>query len=323
MELKWLEDFVSLSDWRNFSKAALARHTTQPAFSRRIKALELWYGVPLVDRSTYPITLTSAGVLFLPTAHQIVTAIYRSRREARADSGVSGRTVTFAMPHALAVCFYPAWWRRQKRHIDTRATVIAADFDDCVELLRNGASQYLLCYTHSEFPNGLDEHGMQRSKIGSDCLVPVSAVDAQGRPIFDLLPHSNATVPLLAYTQMSFFGRVTSGVHAKLGGQYRFKLRYESALVEALKAEAIVGEGIAWLPKEMIKSELTSGTLKVIGDALSTIPLEIWLFRPSAATRSTDVMDFGLLMEDRSVSRSLDESVSHPRGDFAGSSTNE
>src|SRR3546814_7081942 len=53
MELKWLEDFVSLANTGNFSRSAEERNVTQPAFSRRIKALELWLGAPLVDRSTY------------------------------------------------------------------------------------------------------------------------------------------------------------------------------------------------------------------------------------------------------------------------------
>ena len=68
MEFKWLEDFLSVAKLRNFSQAARERHATQPALSRRVKALEAWYGVPLVDRSTYPVVLTPAGDHFLPLA---------------------------------------------------------------------------------------------------------------------------------------------------------------------------------------------------------------------------------------------------------------
>ena len=48
MELKWLEDLLSLSRTRSFSRTATERFCTQSALSRRIKALELWVGVPLV-----------------------------------------------------------------------------------------------------------------------------------------------------------------------------------------------------------------------------------------------------------------------------------
>ena len=40
MESDWLEDFVEIAATRNFSAAAAARNISQPAFSRRIKALE-------------------------------------------------------------------------------------------------------------------------------------------------------------------------------------------------------------------------------------------------------------------------------------------
>ena len=47
METKWLEDFISLSETRSFSRSAQLRHVTQPAFSRRIQSLESWAGTDL------------------------------------------------------------------------------------------------------------------------------------------------------------------------------------------------------------------------------------------------------------------------------------
>src|SRR6267154_2473908 len=64
MEMKWLEDFLSLVDTRNFTRSAELRFTTQPAFSRRIKSLEEWVGTTLLNRSSQPISLTSAGEKF-------------------------------------------------------------------------------------------------------------------------------------------------------------------------------------------------------------------------------------------------------------------
>jgi Bacterial regulatory helix-turn-helix protein, lysR family len=44
MNLSWLDDFLTLAAIGNFSRAADERHMTQPAFSRRIMALEEWRG---------------------------------------------------------------------------------------------------------------------------------------------------------------------------------------------------------------------------------------------------------------------------------------
>ena len=52
MNLSWLDDFMSLAGSGNFSRAAEDRQMTQPAFSRRIRALEGWLGTELFDRSS-------------------------------------------------------------------------------------------------------------------------------------------------------------------------------------------------------------------------------------------------------------------------------
>ena len=72
MELKWLEDFLVLSTAGNFRIAAQQRCVSQPAFSRRIQALEAWIEAPLIDRTRQPSQLTDAGKLFLTVAQKIV-----------------------------------------------------------------------------------------------------------------------------------------------------------------------------------------------------------------------------------------------------------
>lgn len=283
MELKWLEDYLAVARLRNFSQACVARHMTQSALSRRIKALEIWYGVALIDRSSYPITLTQEGTAFLVLAEQIVADLYRSRREALASRDAAGRTFKFAMPHSLAVYFFPTWWREQRREPEQRAAVVAADQDECIDLLLSGACQFVLCYRHPRIPNLLAESSLRGVRVGETTLVPVSAVDAHGAPRFPLPPRNEEVLPLLAYASESFLGKVTGVLHAELEARFPLVLHYESALVEALKVEALLGEGVAWLPEGMIESELRAGTLGIVGDADSTALLEIWLFASNAS----------------------------------------
>lgn len=49
IETKWLYDFLT-EKCRNFSCAAVSRNVSQPAFSRRIRALEQAIGVELFNR---------------------------------------------------------------------------------------------------------------------------------------------------------------------------------------------------------------------------------------------------------------------------------
>lgn len=87
MDTKWLEDFVSLVETGSFSRSAQQRHVTQPAFSRRIQALEAWAGTDLVDRSSYPTRLTPAGETFYPQALEMLRALQSTRTLLRTLGG--------------------------------------------------------------------------------------------------------------------------------------------------------------------------------------------------------------------------------------------
>ena len=94
MDHKWLEDFLMLARERNFSKASALRHVTQPQFSRRIRALELWAGSELINRSGIPITLTPAGDTLLPAAKISANALADAReRIARLQGGGNWATL--------------------------------------------------------------------------------------------------------------------------------------------------------------------------------------------------------------------------------------
>src|SRR4051812_37745979 len=92
METKWLEDFVSLAETRSFSRSAQLRHVTQPAFSRRIQALEAWAGTDLVDRSSYPTRLTPAGETLYSQSLEMLQALQSTRAMLRghAAAGADG-----------------------------------------------------------------------------------------------------------------------------------------------------------------------------------------------------------------------------------------
>lgn len=296
MELSALEDFLAVAKVRNFSKAAETRHITQSALSRRIKALEEWYGVALIDRSTYPVGLTQAGVRFVPVSEQLVSELYRSRREARAEIGAAGRVIRFAMPHSLAANFFPVWWRKERGTSDLTAKVLADDLSGCVELLLNGACQFLLHYSDNQTAHGLEIVNLRRRRIGRERLVPVCSVDEQGEPLFTLDPQSvKGPVPLLIYGSDVYLGQVTARVHARLESGLPLFLRYESSLVEALKAEVVLGEGIAWLPETSVAGELASKRLRIVGDESLIVSLDVCLCYP--ATAVVPVFAQGLLQE--------------------------
>ena len=119
MNLSWLDDFLALVASGNFSRAAEERHMTQPAFSRRIRALEEWLGTELFDRSSQPAKLTAAGEWFRGSAHELMARVARVPGEARAVAEAHSTTLRFAATHALSFTFLLGWLRG----LESRTTV--------------------------------------------------------------------------------------------------------------------------------------------------------------------------------------------------------
>ena len=114
MDLDWLRDYLSLAEKRNFSRAADARNVTQPAFSRRIRALEDWIGTPLFVRGAHGAMLTPAGSHFRPIAEEMMRVLHRARRETKA-LGEREAALSIAATRALSFTFFPGWIRKHLR----------------------------------------------------------------------------------------------------------------------------------------------------------------------------------------------------------------
>ena len=107
LNLSWLEDFLALAASGNFSRAADERHMTQPAFSRRIKALETWVGAELFDRRNQPATLTDTGQWFSGIATDMLAKAAKIPGEARAFSEANAkrpvhRELNFQVPPSIS-----------------------------------------------------------------------------------------------------------------------------------------------------------------------------------------------------------------------------
>ena len=272
MEIKLLEDFLAVASSGNFSRAAEARNVTQPAFSRRLKALEAWIGSPLLDRSSYPITLTPAGEKLRPVAERVVRDLKAARDEARTGKTESGSMLKLAMPHSLAVDFFPIWWPKVAgANAGVTAKVIADNLHDCVEALLQGSCQFLICYRSDDIANPVIAHGFEGIAIDTERLIAVKAPNAVSQP--------NGSVPFLGYAPDSFLGKVTANLINTSLHNFNLRLTYESAFAEALRAQALAGAGIAWLPQKLIADDLKSRRLIESGGDLPAAELTIWLYR--------------------------------------------
>lgn len=91
LEFKYLESFIMLYNYRNFTKAAERLYITQSALSRRIKNLEDKLGVELVKRNKHGVEITDAGYSFYKACIKLIKEkdnLYTSmNRFRRGDAG--------------------------------------------------------------------------------------------------------------------------------------------------------------------------------------------------------------------------------------------
>ncbi|MBV8620895.1 MAG: LysR family transcriptional regulator [Curvibacter sp.] len=280
MESKWLEDFLSLAETRSFSRAAEERHLTQSALSRRIRALEAWLGVTLVDRSVIPAQLTPVGWLFRSLAADILHSIYAARTLVSGRESLAGdpQAVQFAVAHTLVFTFFPDWLKGlHERYGQVSAGVQAVNVPEGVQMLVEGHCDLLLGFHHAQSPIVLDPIRFPFLTLGEEEIRPFSVPDAQGRPRFALPGHPQAPLPFMAYSSGAFLGNVVERLLLNSPQRSALQRRFESHMSEALKAMVVAGHGVGWLPASCVARELREGLLVPAGDERWSTRLDIRL----------------------------------------------
>ncbi|ADU98461.1 transcriptional regulator, LysR family [Alicycliphilus denitrificans K601] len=262
METKWLEDFVSLAETRSFSRSAQLRHVTQPAFSRRIQALEAWAGTDLVDRSSYPTRLTAAGTTLYDQALEVLQALQNTRAILRAHTSAGTDMIEFAVPHTLAFTFFPAWVSAVRADFGPlKSRLIALNVHDAVLRLVEGGCDLLISYHHPSQPLQLDAERYEMVTLGQEVLAPYAKAGPDGQPLFSLPGRAGEPLPYLAYAPGAYLGRVTELILKQAGTAIHLDRVYETDMAEGLKAMALEGHGVAFLPYSAVKKELRSRKL--------------------------------------------------------------
>lgn len=279
MEIKWLEDFVSLANTRSFSKSAVERHVTQSAFSRRIQQLEQWLGVPLVDRSTYPTTLTAEGRRFRETAEEVLRLLYLERSQLRSGRAQGQGTITISTLHTLSISVFPGWLKTVEDGFGPiNARLITDNFHDSIRVFAEGDCDFLLTYEHPRIPVLLDPERFPSLDLGGDRMIPVCAPGEDGRPRHQLPGSRDRPVPFLAYAPETFLGKLVGLMVAEAGDGLNLAHIYENPMAEGLKVMVLAGRGVAWLPESAVRGELASGQLVPVGGAAS-IDMRIRIYR--------------------------------------------
>ena len=102
-----LQAFLSIADRGSFQKAAAHLNLSQTAISHRMRKLEDELGIKLFARTTRDVTLTRAGIEFLPKARKAFTELEQSLDELVQQGARRRERLDIACLPAFAVQYLP------------------------------------------------------------------------------------------------------------------------------------------------------------------------------------------------------------------------
>lgn len=282
MELNWLEDAVTLIEEGNLSRAAARRNVTQPAFSRRIRSLEDWAGISLLDRSSNRVELRDN----LRDNEAEIRAILQRIEGLRSSlvQHVTGQeTLSIATQHALTVSAFPEMhaalatggqmpnWRLR-----------TLNRSDSVSLFLRGDAELLLCYEARGLPPLPFDATVERLRWHGDALIPVV-----GRQVHARIGRRGEIPPGIArisYPPESHFGRLLAESDAgKFLRPSADSPSVSTAFTGAVLELVVSGLGVGWLPRAMVRRELAAGVVVSLEDTRDSFPLDVSLFAVSGS----------------------------------------
>ncbi|RZT38452.1 LysR family transcriptional regulator [Cupriavidus agavae] len=300
MHIRWLEDFVCLAQAGSLARAAELRNVTPPAFGRRMQALEVWAGAPLIDRSAFPVRLTAEGRQFLEAAQGALRTLDEARLSLRAAHRADASTITIATGKTLARSMVPAWLaglrhalRDDPAGAGFRTRLSTHAIHDALEMFTEGDADFLLCYSPHDLPVMLDDARYMFHPVGVERLVCVAAADAHGGPAFRLqAPRAGrrpTPVPMIAYAETLTMGRLVNQEISRRQLAGWLDVIAVSDFAESVHEMVRQHMGLAWLPARLIADDLRDGRL-VRADAQGgdggDLALDIRLYRPRAPMRA-------------------------------------
>ncbi len=281
MELKWLEDFLVLSAAGNFRIAAQQRSVSQPAFSRRIQALEAWIGARLVDRSSQPSQLTEAGKLFLPVAQEIVDLAKVGKEDIQTQVLDDKEKMRFSTLGTLSQIFMPGWLKSLQPFIDANQYIVKTEYGTILgyfSALEENSVDFFISYLDPKTGLQGDAEIFTSLKLGEESLVPVASPNEDGTPRWWLPDKPQGPIPCLH----TLFDNSPWPIKNHMEDRYSdltFKSVYESSIGTTLQAMAVEGFGLAWMPHTLVADDLASGRLVRAAEPADDIHVDIEIFR--------------------------------------------
>ena len=245
MDLDQLRAFIQVADCGSFSQAATRLHLTQPAISKRIRALELHLGASLFDRMGRRVLPTLAGQQLLASARDLLARLQDTEVLIRNQDGRVEGTLTLATSHHIGLHRLPETLRAFcRRYPQVRLDVRFEDSEVAHELVRSGSVEIGVVTL-----DPLRDASLAYLPLWTDTLCFVAAPEhwlASGpRRIANLVEHAAILPGMGTYT-----GRIVADLFARRG--LTLQATMSTNYLETIRMLVSIGLGWSALPETMV-----------------------------------------------------------------------
>lgn len=259
MQLDRLATFMEVARTGNVTRAAHSLGLSQPALTERLRALERELGTDLFVRTQRGVRLNDAGRGFLPHAERVLAAVDEGRRAIeQMRNGEIGRLAIGAAP-AVSTYVLPGALRRfRAEHPQVHLSVRTGHSEEVLELVLREEVQVGLV-------REIRHPDIETKALYEDELVlvvePRHPFAARGRIRIAELAGEH----LVTFDRASSYNELTQALFREAGVAPRGVIELDN--VEGAKRCVGQGLGVALLPLQAVRSELTSRRLRRVAIA--------------------------------------------------------
>lgn len=277
MRYEWIEDILSLIKAGSLTRAAEQCYLSQPALSRRIRAIEEYLGVEVLDRRRKPAQIRPEIADQRERLEILVSGFRDLLFDLRQRGRKTGNRVVIACQHAVTTSIAPSVVKRLSADMEASVRLLSANRDECFAFLLTKQADLTLTYRVPDEDLPLEHSFLEECDFGREDLVPVYATDA----LDDLNEqYRSGEVPVVLYPGDVFFGKVMSReILPKLRLQMVLRPKAETALTLAGLQLALAGVGVAWVPLSLAAAEIAAGNLTNLSHLFRSTPLSVTALR--------------------------------------------
>lgn len=258
MDLQTLEDLIALAESQSLSQAAARRNVTQPAFSRRVRAIEEALGIQVVSRGIRPARPSDALLRNIDEIRALAHSLRRLRNDLLSTANPE-RLLGIAALHAIAVADLPPVLKRLTAALPfSRIRLRAANRDECFAWLMTGQVSMMLIYETRQSVLAVNPDLVEKVAVREERLVPVAAPAMLQDTAW--AKRGESPLPLVGYPEDSVLGTILRDeILAESTG--RFTLAAMTAFSPAVMELCENGLGVAWLPERLSLERVAAGRL--------------------------------------------------------------